>query len=79
MSKERKQQKQQSLNLGVLYPGAAGIDVGSMSMYASYQNAENEQTVKVFDAYTTDLNKLAKELKDAGEYCLVVRLKNPFK
>jgi transposase len=66
MSKERKQQRQQSLNLGIVYPGAAGIDVGSMSMYVSYQNAENVQTVKVFDAYTAELNELAKEMQYAG-------------
>lgn len=66
MSNQSKQQTQQSLNFGVLYPGAAGIDVGSMSMYVSYQNAENVQTVKVFDAYTTDLNELAKEMQHAG-------------
>jgi transposase len=66
MSNQKKQQTQQSLNLGVLYPGAAGIDVGSMSMYVSYQNAQKVQTVKVFDAYTADLNELAKEMQHAG-------------
>jgi transposase len=66
MSKQGKQQNQQALSLGVLYPNAAGIDVGSMSMYVSYQNADNEQTLKVFDAYTADLSKLAKEMQQAG-------------
>jgi transposase len=66
MSKQNKQQKHQALNFGILYPGAAGIDVGSMDMYVSYQNAQNQQTVKVFDAYTADLNALAKEMQHAG-------------
>ena len=62
----QKKQAQQSLSFGILYPGAAGIDVGSMEMYVSYPNAHNEQTVKVFDAYTTDLKELAKEMQQAG-------------
>ncbi|HEU0143789.1 MAG TPA: IS110 family transposase, partial [Nitrososphaera sp.] len=66
MSKQKKQQTQQSLSLGIVYPGAAGIDVGSMNMYVSYQNADNVQRVKVFDAYTADLNELAKEMQQAG-------------
>jgi transposase len=66
MQKQSKQQTHQSLNLGILYPGAAGIDVGSMEMYVSYPNGLNEQTVKVFEAYTTNLNELAKELQQAG-------------
>lgn len=66
MSNQKKQQTQQCLSLGILYPNAAGIDVGSMEMYVSYSNANNEQTVKVFDAYTTDLKELAKEMQQAG-------------
>ncbi len=66
MSNQGKQQSQPAFNFGILYPGAAGIDVGSMSMYVGYQNAQKEQTVKMFDAYTSDLQQLAKELQDAG-------------
>jgi transposase len=59
-------QQQQVLNLSIIYPGAAGIDVGSTSMYVAYQNADNIQTVAVFDAFTPDLHALATQLKQAG-------------
>jgi len=68
MGKQHKapQQQQQVLNLSIIYPGAAGIDVGSTSMYVAYQNADNIQTVAVFDAFTADLHALAQQLKQAG-------------
>src|SRR4051812_44008788 len=59
-------QQQQVLNLSIIYPGAAGIDVGSTSMYVAYQNADNIQTVAVFDAFTPDLHALSTQLKQAG-------------
>jgi transposase len=60
------QQQQQVLNLSIIYPGAAGIDVGSTSMYVAYQNSDKMQTVEVFDAFTSDLHALAQRLQQAG-------------
>lgn len=67
MSIPKKQQSNQSpLSFGLIYPGAAGLDVGSMNMFVSYPDAANVQTVKEYDAYTGDLHQLATEMKQAG-------------
>ena len=66
MSKQKKQQATQSLSFGIIYPGAAGLDVGSMNMFVSYPGADSVQTVKEYNAYTADLHQMAKELKQAG-------------
>ena len=55
-----------SLQLGIIYPGAAGIDVGSMNMMVSYSGKDGRQVVKEFTAYTDDLQTMAEQLKDAG-------------
>jgi transposase len=66
MSKKNKQQKQQSLSLGIIYPKAAGLDVGSMNMVISYPGTDGMQTVREYDAYTQDLHEMAKDLQQAG-------------
>jgi transposase len=66
MSKQNNQQKQPSLRLGIIYPGAAGLDVGSMNMVISYPGPDGIQTVKEYDAYTQDLHQMAKDLQQAG-------------
>jgi transposase len=66
MSKQNKEQKQQSLNLGIIYPMAAGLDVGSMNMMVSYPGTDGVQTVTEYSAYTEDLHKMADDLKQAG-------------
>jgi hypothetical protein len=66
MSKQIKQQATQSLSLGIIYPGAAGLDVGSMNMFVSYPSANHIQTVKEYNAYTTDLQQMSTELLQAG-------------
>jgi len=66
MSKQNKQQATQPLSFGIIYPGAAGLDVGSMNMFVSYPGADNAQTVKEYNAYTEDLHLLAKEMQQAG-------------
>jgi len=55
-----------SLQLGLIYPAAAGIDVGSMNMMVSYPNTDGLQTVKEYGAFTTDLHELADDLKKAA-------------
>ena len=36
MVKQKKQKNEQPLSLGIIYPKAAGLHVGSMNMVASY-------------------------------------------
>jgi len=65
----KKQQKGQpltNLQLEIKHPGAAGIDVGSMSMMVSYPGKDGIQTVQEYDAYTDDLTVMAAQLKQAG-------------
>lgn len=57
---------QNPLQLGIIYPGAAGIDVGSMSMMVSYPGKDGAQVVQEFNAYTDDLHALAEQLQLAG-------------
>jgi transposase len=62
----KKDEKVQTLQLGVIYPHVAGLDVGSMNMMVSYPGASGIQTIEEFDAYTDDLNEMAKRLVQAG-------------
>jgi transposase len=71
MSKKQKNKNQPikgegTLQLGIIYPLSAGIDVGSMNMMVSYPGAQNIQTVKEYGAYTEDLHAMAKQLQEAG-------------
>lgn len=59
-------QKNQTLQLGIIYPNVAGLDVGSMNMMVSYSGTDGVQKVEEFDAYTDDLHTMAKKLADAG-------------
>lgn len=54
------------LQLGVIYPHSAGIDVGSMNMMVAYCGPDGTQIVQEFGAYTADLHQLANHLKAAG-------------
>jgi transposase len=63
---DKQQCNPNSLQLGIIYSGAAGIDIGSMSMMVSYSGADGMQVVQEFAAYTEDLHKMAKQLKQAG-------------
>src|SRR5437773_10623574 len=60
------QQNNQTFSLGVIYPMAAGLDVGSMNMMVSYPGEEGIQTVKEYDAYTGELHQMAEDLKAAS-------------
>jgi transposase len=55
-----------NLQLGIIYPNAAALDVGSMEMYLSYINKQGEAEVKTVKAFTRDLEKLATELKESS-------------
>lgn len=58
-------EKQENGRFGLIYPNSAAVDVGSMEMYVSMPNAEGTSTVKVFKAFTEDINGLVQELKQA--------------
>jgi transposase len=66
MNKQKKQKSQQSLSLGIIYPQAAGLDVGSMNMVVSYPGPDGVQTVREYNAYTQDLHQMAKDLQQAN-------------
>lgn len=65
MIKTQKDQKQ-GMGLSIIYPHAAGIDVGSMNMMVSYKDPHGETKVKEYGSFTEDLHALARELKAAG-------------
>jgi transposase len=52
--------------LEVMYPDAAGIDVGGSSHYVAIPNHAAEETVRKFGCYTVDLNALADWLQQCG-------------
>lgn len=56
----------QPMQLSIIHPNAAGIDVGSMNMMVSYVDADGVQVVKEYDAYTADLKQMALDFKQAG-------------
>lgn len=65
MHKTQKDKKNQ-IGLGIIYPHAAGLDVGSMNMMLSYQNLRGDGMVKEYGSFTEDLHRMGKDLKEAG-------------
>lgn len=66
MTQKQQLKQPSSLQLGLIYPTAAGIDVGSMNMMVSHPGAGGIQTVQEYGAYTYDLHTLAEDLQKAG-------------
>ena len=67
MNKGKKKAKESpALQLALLYPQAAGLDVGSMNMVVSYQDSEGKQKVVEYTAYTEDLKKMGQLLINEG-------------
>lgn len=67
MSKSmKKTTEQKPIQLAIIQPHAAAIDVGSMNMMVSYQDHNGEQKLVEFSAYTSDLKKMGLLLKEAG-------------
>jgi transposase len=64
MAKTTKQKKK-SLQLAIIRPCCAAIDVGSMMMMVSYSDAEGNQYLLEADAFTEDLEQVTKTLVDA--------------
>ena len=65
MAKKTKQEKS-LLQLAVIRPCCAAIDIGSMLMVVSYSDADGNQFILESDAFTEDLLKTANTLIDAG-------------
>ena len=66
MSLQKKQPTPHPLSLGLIYPRAAGLDVGSMNMMVSYPGDAGLQTVREYAAYTEELHQMARDLRQAG-------------
>ena len=65
MAKKTKQEKS-LLQLALIRPCCAAIDIGSMLMVVSYSDTEGNQFVLETDAFTEDLVNMANTLVDAG-------------
>jgi transposase len=65
MAKTTKQEKQ-SLQLAIIRPCCAAVDVGSMMMMVSYSDAGGNQYLLEADAFTEDLEQVAKTLVSAS-------------
>ena len=55
-----------SSELPKLNVNAAGIDIGSQSHYVAVPQGRDEQCVREFKSYTSDLYAMASWLKDCG-------------
>ena len=58
--------------LSLLNPNAAGIDVGASSHYVAVPADRAEQSVREFEAFTTDLYRLADWLAECGVETVVM-------
>ena len=63
---DKKTKSGQSLQLAVMNPSCAAIDVGSMMMMVSYSDEQGNQHLLEVDAYTESLEGLAITLKQSG-------------
>lgn len=58
--------KRESKGLGIINPGAAGIDVGSEKHYVAVGPGKSDMPVRSFGCYTPDLEEMARWLKQCG-------------
>jgi transposase len=63
---DKKTKKVQSLQLTVIHPCSAAIDVGSMMMMVAYSDEQGNQHLLEVDAFTESLQTLATTLQQAG-------------
>jgi transposase len=59
-------QREWSLNLEVVHPNAAGIDIGNESHYVAIAPNRDPNPVRQFACFTEDLHRLAEWLKSCG-------------
>lgn len=64
MQKKTVKKKSSSVSFPIVYPNAAGIDVGSRSHYVAIGQGKSD--VKQFGVYNQDLQELVQHLKDNG-------------
>jgi hypothetical protein len=59
-------QQDWSLNLEIVHPNAAGIDIGNESHYVAVPPGRDPSPVRQFACFTEDLHRLADWLKSLG-------------
>ncbi len=62
----RSKRKRQSGTVDVVHPRAAGIDIGSREHWVAVTPGLDEDPVRSFHSFTTDLNALADWLEACG-------------
>ena len=63
---DKKSKAIESLQLAVIHPRSAAIDVGSMMMMVAYTDKDGNQNLLEVDAFTESLQHLAATLHKAG-------------
>ena len=64
--KVKNERQDWSLNLNVVHPNAAGIDIGNESHYVAVPPDRDAEPVRQFACFTEDLRRLAAWLKSCG-------------
>ena len=63
---ERIQQGKDALSLEVVYPNAAGIDIGNAAHYVAVPPERDQEPVRRVERFTEDLKKMAEWLAQCG-------------
>lgn len=66
MSKTVKSKVKSNLQLAVIHPHTAAVDVGSMLLTIAYTDSEGQQQLLETDSFTESLDQLVQRLKKAG-------------
>ena len=53
------QRRQSPVTMAITYPNAAGIDIGCGSHFVAVQADRDDQPVREFPSFTSDLNAIA--------------------
>src|SRR5215472_8350433 len=64
--KASREQQDWSLNLTVVHPNAAGIDIGNESHYVAVPPDRDAKPVRQFACFTEDLRRMTEWLKSCG-------------
>jgi hypothetical protein len=64
--KAKNERQDWSLNLNVVHPNAAGIDIGNESHYVAVPPDRDAEPVRQFACFTEDVRRLAAWLKSCG-------------
>jgi transposase len=64
--KAMKEQQKWSVNLDVVHPNAAGVDIGNESHYVAVPPDRDAEPVRQFACFTEDLQRMATWLKSCG-------------